>query len=385
MADCTAVVLGGGIGGVVAARELRRLLPRRNRVVLVDRSDTHLFPPSLLWLMLGRRKPGQFSRPLARLERKGIEFIKGEVTAIDAARKAVSVDGREITADYVVISLGAEYAPQAVPGLAQAGHNLYTLDGAARVRDMRRTLTEGRLAVLITRTPFKCPAAPYEAAMLLEDDLRRRGVRDRVTLDVYTPETGPMPVTGPSVSAQVRAMLEGRGIGYHPQHAVAEVDPAGRTVRFQNGVQAGYDFLVYVPPHVAPEAVKAAGITGETGWVTVDRHTMETKFANVFAVGDVTMIPLSVKLPLPKAGTFAVGQAEAVARTIARRAGGDTTGAERVTGFGECFLEAGGCRAALGRGDFYAEPAPAVRLRPPSRRWRLGKVWFEKWWFRRWL
>lgn len=385
MADCTAVVLGGGIGGVVAARELRRLLPRRSRIVLVDRSDTHLFPPSLLWLMLGRRRPEQFSRPLVRLGRKGIEFVRGEVTAIDPARRAVSVDGREITADYVVISLGAGYAPDAVPGLAQAGHNLYTLDGAAKIRDMRGTLTAGRLAVLIARTPFKCPAAPYEAAMLLENDLRRRGVRDRVSVDVYTPESGPMPVTGPAISAQVRAMLEGRGIGYHPQHAVAEVDPAGRTLRFQNGAQAGYDFLVYVPPHVAPEVVKASGTTGETGWVTVDRNTMETKFPNVFAVGDVTLIPLSMKLPLPKAGTFAVRQAKAVAGTIARRARGDTAGVERFTGFGECFLESGGGRAALARGDFYAEPAPTVRLRPPSRRWRLGKVWFEKYWFRRWL
>lgn len=385
MADCTVAVLGGGVGGVVAARELRRRLPRSAAIVVVDRQEMHVFQPSLLWLMAGQRRPEQFTRPLSRLKRKGIEFVQGEVTAIDPARKALRVAGREIVADYLVISPGAEYAPHAVPGLAEAGHNLFTVEGASRIRDSRAALREGRLVILVARTPFKCPAAPYEAAMLLEHGLRRRGARGRVSVDLYTPEPGPMPVTGKAVSMQVQTMLEERGVGYHPQHAVAGVDPAGKVIRFQNGATAEYDLLAYVPPHVAPAVVVSSGLANESGWVPVDRHTMETVHRNVFAIGDVTTVPLSVKLPLPKAGTFAYGQGLAVAQTIVRRVAGDSGFAAEFSGFGECFLETGGGRAAIGRGNFYAEPAPEIRLRPPSRLWHLGKVWFEKQWLRRWL
>jgi sulfide:quinone oxidoreductase len=204
-----------------------------------------------------------------------------------------------------------------IPGLATAGHNLYTLEGATAIRDARKQLNEGNLVVLVARTPFKCPAAPYEAAMLLDHDLRKRKVRDRVTVSIYTPEPGPMPVTGPEVSAGVRQLIEERGIVYHPQHQVTEVDGTDKTLRFANGATARFDFLVYIPPHSAPAVVNEAGLTGETGWVPVNRHTMETKFPGVYAIGDVTGIPLAVGMPLPKAGVFAHREGEAVAQTIA--------------------------------------------------------------------
>lgn len=160
MAGSTVVVLGGGTGGVVAANELRRRLGREHRVILVDREGSHVFWPSLLWLQVGLRKPDSIVRDLANLEKKGIQVIKEPVEAIDPARKTVRLPSREIEADQMVISLGADLAPEKVPGLAEAGHNLYTLAGATAVRDTRRQLTSGSLAVVVASTPFKCPAAP---------------------------------------------------------------------------------------------------------------------------------------------------------------------------------------------------------------------------------
>jgi sulfide:quinone oxidoreductase len=278
-----------------------------------------------------------------------------------------------------VIAVGAELAPETIPGLAQAGHNLYSLAGALALSAARANFRRGRLVLLVSATPFKCPAAPYEAAMLLEDDCRHRGVRADVSVDVYTPEPGPMATAGPEVSKQLRQMVEAKGIVYHPEHAVTQVDAGQRLIHFANGASAGFDLLVYVPPHRAPQVVKDAGLTGPSGWVGVDRATLTTKFPGVYAVGDITGIPLTIGKPLPKAGVLAHGQAEVVARNIAAVIRGESAEAT-FTGDGACFVDIGDGRAGYGSGNFYTEPTPQLRLRPPGRLLHWGKVLYEKFW-----
>ena len=375
----TIVILGAGIGGIVAARRLRRLLGPAHRIVLVEREARHLFQPSLLWLMIGQRTPAGISRALSALARQGIEVMQGEIERIDPAQRSVQVAGKSLTGDYLVIALGAELAPETIPGLAATGHNFYTLAGAESLRDARLALTRGRVALLVSGIPFKCPAAPYEAAMLLEADFRGRGLGAAVRFDIYTPEPGPMSTAGPEVSEQLRQMIEGRGIGYHTGHAITRVHADGHRLEFANGTSAEYDLLAYVPPHRAPTVVRAAGLCGESGWVPVDRATLETKFPGVYAIGDVTGIPLKIGKPLPKAGVFAHNGAEVVAHNIAAQIAGRGP-ARQFSGQGACFVEIGDGRAGFGSGDFFAEPAPQMHLRPPSRLRHFGKVVYEKYW-----
>ena len=375
----TALILGAGLGGMVAAQLLRRLLPREHRVVLVEREARHVFPPSLLWLMVGERSAEAIARPCEHAARPGIELVRAEVSAIDPAAKSVRAGEQELRADALVIALGAEYAPQAIPGLAGAGLCIYTLEGATAIRDALQRFERGRVVVLTAAPQYKCPAAPYEAALLVENFLRERGRRDRVTIDFYAAEPGPMMVAGPAVSAGVRAMVEARGIGYHPEHQVKSVDPGVRRIEFANGASAEFDLLLYVPPHRAPEAVKAAGLTNESGWIPVDRHTLATKHPGVYALGDVTVIPLKMGRPLPKAGVFAHGQAETVAHNIACEWTGHGE-IRRFDGSGMCFIETGGGRAGMGSGNFYAEPLPEVSLRQPGLLWHGAKVLYEKYW-----
>lgn len=384
MSGKTVIVLGGGIGGVVVASRLRKQLRREHRVILVEREVNHLFQPSLLWLMTGARTAEAIQRPVAQLARRGIELVHGEIEAINPKLCSVHVAGQEIQGDYLVVALGAEYAPGTIPGLMQAGHNFYTLEGAQALRDARANLHHGHLVVMVSGIPFKCPAAPYEAAMLLEADLRARGVRKHVTVDVYTPEPGPMLTAGPEISAQLRQMLESKNIRYHPEHAVTRVDPAARLIYFANGKQALFDLLAYVPPHRVPAVVRVSGLTGESGWVPVDRNTLETKFPGVYAIGDVTGIPLAIGKPLPKAGVFAHAEAEVVAHNIAAAIQGG--GAPRIfDGHGACFVEIGDGRAGFGSGNFYAEPKPRIALKPPGRWLHLAKVLYEKYWLYRWF
>lgn len=380
----TVLILGGGVGGLVAANRLRAALPDEHRVVLVERDADFVFAPSLLWLMTGDRTADKISRPLARLERKGIELIRGEIQKIDAERREVTVDGRALVGDYLVIALGAELAPETIPGLAEAGHSFYSLAGAEGLRDALASFTGGRLVVLTAAPAYKCPAAPYEAAMLLEHHCRKRKIRDKTQLDLFAAEPGPMGVAGPEVSKGVRQMVESKAIGYHPEHQIAEVDPVARRLKFKNGVEATYDLLAYVAPHRAPRVVRDSGLVGESGWIAVDRHTMATKHEHVFAIGDVVGIPLTLGKPLPKAGVFAHAEAEAVATNIVRAITGKGQAAT-FNGEGECFVETGDGKAGYGKGNFYGEPVPQVTLHPPGRRWHAGKLLFEKYWLTRWF
>lgn len=381
----TVLVLGGGIGGTVAATRLRKLLPAAHRVVMIERDPQHIFSPSLLWVMIGQRSAERITRPMEAVTARGIELVQGAVERFDPALRTVRVNGRDFTGDYVVVALGADLAPEAIPGLAAAGHNFYALDGAESFRDARLKLRSGRVVVLVSALPFKCPGAPNEAAMLLEYDFRKRGVRDRIQIDLHTAESGPMPVAGPVVSAALRKMIEAKGIGYHANHATTAVDPAQRRISFADGSAAEFDLLAYVPPHRAPQVIRDAGMCGESGWVAVDRGIMATRFPGVFALGDVTGIMLSsIGKPLPKAGVFAHNEAEVVANNVALAITGK--GAEqRFTGEGECFIETGDRRAAFGSGNFYADPAPDVRLKEPSVMLHVGKVAYEKYWLLQWF
>lgn len=377
MSGKTTLVLGGGLGGLMTAGHLRRLAPPDHRIVVVERRQTFSLCMGNLWLMTGERgAPEEGEREMAALAAKGIEWIAGGVEAIVPAAKTARVAGQTLQGDYLVIALGAEKRPQAVPGFAEAALNLYEPDGALELRRALEGFNGGRIVVLVARTPFSCPSAPYEAAFLIESLLRERGVRDRAQVAVYTPEDLPMPVAGPTVGAALVEMLTDRGIEFHGEQIPMKIDPASRKVLFELEDTA-FDLLVGVPPHAAPQAVRDSGLTDASGWVPVDAATLQTRHEGVFAIGDVTAVRLANGMFLPKAGVFADGQARVVAENIAALAAGREA-ASRFTGHGFCFIEVGDGQAAYGAGNFYGMPSPRVTLEPPSERYRKEKEDIER-------
>ena len=276
------LVLGGGVGGLVVANALRKRLPPRHEVVLVSRDDTFVFAPSLLWVMVGARRAEQISRPLRRLAHRGVTLRIGEIARIDPVAREIEVGGQTLAGDVLVIALGAATAPDSIPGLADGGHDLYSLAGALVFRDQLASLRGGRIVVLTAAPAYRCPAAPYEAAMLTEAACRKRGTGSRVRM--FTAEPGPMGVAGPEVSAAVRGMVESKGIEYQPSHQVTRADAATRTLHFSNGATANWDR--FVPPHLAPAVVTRSGL-GDASVDPGGSRTLETRFPNVYAVGDV--------------------------------------------------------------------------------------------------
>jgi sulfide:quinone oxidoreductase len=378
------VVLGGGTGGLVAARELRRRLPSDHRVVLVDRSADHTYQPSLLWQMVGQRRPDQFRRPLKRLERKGIEFRNAEVEELDLDNRVVATTSGELDYDSLVVSLGARLAPETVSGFEQMAHNLYTPEGCARIHAALQELREGVIGILITALPYKCPAAPYEAAFLAESFVRRKGIRRNVEIHLFTPEHAPMPVAPAELGESIADLLAARGIHYHSLFTFEELRPETREVVSSDGRSHRVDLLMAIPPHQAPEVVRSSPLLGLSGFVHVDPRTLETDHDGVFAIGDVATVKLPNGKALPKAGVFAHAEAKVVARRIAASVTGKSSDAA-FDGKGYCWIELGDGRAGFAGGDFFAEPDPRIAMRRPGRTLHWGKVVFEKWWLHRWL
>ncbi|HEX9437975.1 MAG TPA: FAD/NAD(P)-binding oxidoreductase [Candidatus Limnocylindria bacterium] len=378
MGGRTVVVLGGGTGGLTAANELRRLLGPEHRVVLIEQQRDHRFAPSFLWVMTGARRREQTTRELSTLLRTGVELIQGRIAGIDLDRKAVVVGSEDHQYDFMVVALGAELDPESFPGYSGSAHNFFDLDGAAGLADELRRFSGGRIVVAVTSLPYKCPAAPFEAALLIEDHLRRRGVRERSEIVVFTPEPQPMPVAGPVLGAAVSQLLGERGIVLSTVRPLASIDASARELVFTDGTRERFDLLAAVPPHHAPAVVRRSSLAGETGWIPVDPATLRTPYDDVYAIGDVASITLGNGKPLPKAGVFAHAQAGVVAREIAASVGGPA--AQPFDGKGYCWVELGGGRAAFADGDFYASPAPAIRLRAPGAHWHVGKILFERSW-----
>ncbi|MBL7960674.1 NAD(P)/FAD-dependent oxidoreductase [bacterium] len=381
----TVLILGGGVGGLVAASELRRLLPSGHRIILIEKNPVHAFSPSFLWLMTGERQPDKIAKPIQTLVRPGVEVIHAEAMNVDIANHTVIAAEGSFSYDYMVIALGAEPAPEIVPGLAQAAYSFYTFEETKRLQQALAQFNGGKVAVVVCSVPYKCPGAPHEGAMLIADYFRRRGLRDKVDIHLYTPEPQPMPVAGPQLGEAVKQMLASKGVSFHSLHKLKSVDGHERQLIFEGNEPITYDMLIAIPPHRAPKIAREAGLVNETGWIPVDRLTLKTIFENVYAIGDISSIRIpgrwkpDVPMLLPKAGVFAHLHAEVVAERIADEINGKVPTAE-FCGPGYCMLEAGEGLAGFAFGDFFAEPSPKLELRNLGRVWHFGKVLFEKWW-----
>jgi len=384
------LILGGGIGGITVARRLKNLLGSRIEVTVVDKSANHKFQPSFLSVLDGKRKPSQISKSLSFLKDKKINFINNEVREILPEKNKVKVDGQELSYDYLVIALGAEFNMSAVPGLKEAALNLYSLEEILSLKEKIAMFPGGDIVLLIPSLPYKCPAAPYEAAFLLAFHLRQQKVKNKTNISIYTVEPQPMPTAGAKIGQSIKEMLAAKDINFFPQANVSFIEPTSKKVIFTDGSEKKADLLITVPPHKAPEVVKKAQLTNETGWIPVNKSSLKTKFDNIYAIGDITSISLPGKykpekpLMLPKAGVFAFHQGLVVAANIASLIQRKKEVAT-FNGQGACFLEIGNGTAGFAAGSFYSLPHPAINMRKPSKFWHLYKVLVEKDWFWRWL
>jgi sulfide:quinone oxidoreductase len=375
-----AIILGGGFGGLAAAHRLRQKGPDDLSITLVDRGER--FHPGLakLWDIAGLQPLSENSRPLAALEKHGIRYLKADILGIDPDERKVSTSEGDLQGDALLIALGAGFATQHTEMLQGRGHNLYSPTAVPSIREAIGGLDGGRIVIVIMGLPYKCPPAPFEAALLIEERLRKEGRRSRFEIAVHTPQPSPLPVAGPDASARVAEVLSERGIELHRERKIAGVEQ-GR-VLFQDGEEEMFTLLLGVPRHVAPEALVGSGLLGESGWIEPDQVTMRTSSAHIYAAGDCTHIPTAGGA-LPKAGVFAEKQGLVAADNILAAMGvGESAG---LDGNAFCFLEFGDRQAAYVEGDFLAQPKPAVRITDPDEETFRAKERFVREHLEAWL
>jgi sulfide:quinone oxidoreductase len=351
------VVLGAGFAGLEVATRLAEAAADRVDVVIVDQGDGFTFGFAKLDMMFRGVPMDQIVHGYDRVGRPGVRFVQSTVRTIDPGTRTVTTDDEVLVADVLVVALGADTHPELTPGLVEAGHEFYSVPGAAAAADALARFTGGHVVVGVTSTPFKCPPAPSETALLVHDFLVQRELREQSDVSLVMPLPVPIPPS-PAASELVLASLAERDIAWHPGRLVRAVDGDRRVLRLDDDTELPYDLFLAVPTHRAPSVVVDAGLT-EDGWIAVDPSTLETKFPDVYAAGDVTSVGT------PKAGVFAEGQAAVVAAQIlARLEGVDCP--VTYDGRGICYLEVGAGQLAKVDVTFKAGERPFGGLEGPS-------------------
>lgn len=361
------VILGAGFGGLELTTRLSDEFGDDVDVVLIDQGESFVFGFSKLDVMFGRTHAAAVRHHYADIVKPGVRFVQATVQSIDPAAKRVETDAGSFDADILVVALGADLHPSATPGLLEGGYEFYTVAGAFELRGVLDAFDGGRVIVGVTSTPFKCPPAPSETALLMHDFLTERGLRDRSQISLVMPLPVPVPPS-PEASQALLAAFAERGIDWCPERLVRGLDPARRFALLSDGSEMPYDLFLGIPVHRAPAVVEASGLTVD-GWIPVDPLTLETSYPDVYAVGDVTSVGT------PKAGVFAEGQAVVVAEAISARRRG-TTDAGTYDGRGMCYLEFGRDQIAKVDVTFLAGQSPSGVLEGPSETLAADKAEF---------
>ena len=370
------LVLGAGFGGLELTSRLSDELGEAINVLLIDKAEGFVFGFSKLDVMFGRSSREAVFHPYRDVVKPGVRFLQAEIRSIDPRQRRVETDHGAFDSDVLVVALGADLDPAATPGLVQGGHEFYTGPGAFALRDVLESFAGGQVLIGVTSTPFKCPPAPSETALLVHDFLSDRGLRDRCEVSLVMPLGVPIPPSKQASEALLSAFAE-RGIRWRPGQQIVALEPARNVAVTADGEDIAYDLFLGVPVHVAPEVVRQSGLCVE-GWIPVDPLTLETRFPDVYAVGDVTSVGT------PKAGVFAEGQARVVAAAIIARVSGPESSAG-YDGRGQCYLEFGQDRVAIVDVTFSPGLSPAGTFAGPSRELASQKAEFGSSRIRRWF
>jgi sulfide:quinone oxidoreductase len=375
-AEMRIVILGAGFAGLELAALLSEEFGENAGVVLIDKSESFVFGFSKLDVMFGRATPEHVVHRYAGLGMPGVRFVQSAVRSLDPAARRVVTDGAVFEADILVVALGADLDPAATPGLAEGGHEFYTVAGAFALRGVLERFAGGRVVVGVTSTPFKCPPAPSETALLVHDFLQARGLSGASQVSLVMPLGVPIPPS-PRASQVLLAAFAERGIGWHPGQLVRALDAGRKVALLSDGAEMPYDLFLGVPVHRAPAVVAESGMTVD-GWVPVDPRTLQTRYPGVYAVGDVA------SAGTPKAGVFAEGQATVVAAQISAQKRGTATPAG-YDGRGICYLEVGRDMVAKVDVTFVSGQSPLGDLEGPSAALAADKAAFGSERTRRWF
>lgn len=385
------VIVGGGVGGTIVANLLaRHLHPQETTITLIENTGKHAYMPGWLYMPFNHDKID--SDHIIRRERdllnRHVQHVLGEVIRIDTQNRELLVrqsegmdeiagTGGAIEAvyayDYLVLATGARLAPSDLAGLSETEwtgqwHHFYSAEGALELRRALQRFEGGRIVITVGGIPYRCPPAPLEFTFLLDEWLRRRGLRERTEIHYLFPLPRVFPIE--SVAEVVTPMLEERHVDYTVFFNAEAVDTEHKVISSLEGEEVPYDLLVVVPPHRGARVIEESGLGDEQGWLPTDRNTLEVKGQQgVYAIGDATDLPVS------KSGSAAHFQAKVVAARLIAAIHGEVPEGQELTYDGEvmCFLETGHNRATQLVFNYEHPPLPPR----PSLYYHMEKQFFN--------
>jgi sulfide:quinone oxidoreductase len=263
-------------------------------VYLVSGASTHIFQPGYLDVAFRNQRPEEITKPESALLNGDVHHIAYDAARIDLATKTVALaSGEQLAYDYLIVATGSVPTPSTIPGLTEASLNFHTSpEESKRICNSLEQFSGGHVVIGIAGVPHKCPPSPNEAAFLLDDYLRKRGIRDKVKITFVTPYPRPYPAE--PMSKVVEPRFQKRGIELVTFFNVESVDPAKREIYSLEGESLQYDLLIMVPPHRGADVVMKSGMGDADGWIPTDKNTMKIiGQENAYAIGDATNIPVS--------------------------------------------------------------------------------------------
>jgi sulfide:quinone oxidoreductase len=370
------LILGGGVGGTLAANLLvKRLRPRLKSgevtITVVDQTGDNVYQPGFMYIAMGGERAANLQRPERGLLDPRVTLVVGEVTKVDERGRTIHLsDGQRLGYDYLVLATGSRIVPETIDYFVSEAYHFYTAEAASRLRSALDAFDGGRIVIGIAGMPYKCPPAPLEVAFLIESELRERGLRENSDLHFCSPIGRAFTIE--TVSEMATPILESRGIELHTFFNVEAIDPIRKVVQSLEGEELPYDLLILVPPHKGAQFLIDSGLApAPGGWLPTNRATLQVGGRQeVFALGDATDLPLS------KAGSTAHFEAPVVVERIVAAVEGRQVDPRRGDYLGKvmCFFEIGDGKGTVLQFDYEHPPKPPK----PNQLWHLGKIVFNK-------
>jgi sulfide:quinone oxidoreductase len=394
------VILGSGLGGVPMAFEMKENLRSGDRLTVVSNTKTFHFTPSNPWVAVGWRKRADIEIALPPLlERMGIGFVADGAERVEPEHNRIRLKGGgTVDYDFLVIATGPELAFDEIPGLGPAGHteSICHVDHAVRAEDAWRAFVADPSPIVVGAVQgVSCFGPAYEYAMILDTDLRKRRIRDRVPMTFVTsePYIGHLGLGGVGdTKGLLESALRQRHIKWITNAKTArieagklwatEVDEDGKDKRQH---EVPFRFAMMMPPFRGIRALAGIeGLVNPRGFVLVDKHQRNPRYRNVFAAGVCIAIPPVEATPVPtgvpKTGFMIESMVTAAAHNIRALLDGHEAKAE-ATWNAVCLADFGDSGVA-----FVAIPQiPPRNVNWSSEgRWvHLAKIAFERYFLRK--
>ena len=394
------VVLGGGLGGTIAAYELAEKVRGRAQLMLVSDRDRFSFVPSNPWVAVHWRKADTIQVELAPvMARKGIGFSNVGAKRLQPEENRIELnDGSSLSYDYLVVATGPALAFDEVRGLGPSGYtaSVCQTDHAVAAAGAFDRLVDKPGPVIIGAAPgASCFGPAYEFAMILDTELRKRKLRDKVAMTFVTPEPyiGHLGLDGVGdTKSLMESELRERYIKWLTTARIDSVDAEVMHVSElseDGSVKKTHDlpfrFAMILPAFKGVPAVFGIdGLTNPRGFILVDQHQRNPKYPNIFALGVCVAIPPVGQTPIPvgvpKTGFMIETMASAITANLSALLDGEKAQTE-ATWNAVCLADFGDGGVA-----FVAEPQiPPRNLNWSSEgKWvHYAKVAFEKYFLRK--